>query len=348
MPARHVGGAHADALLDQLRHIGAGAPLALLVQPSLPRDRATLEDALLDPVADAPLPARHGQVDAVGQPVGQRGRPGTLGGLVHRLEEALRAARPREGVALRLGERRRRRLERGAQRLAELLRRLVGQHVAEAVEEDIARVALDDCKLAHRKGLRRGCREHLGLRRVDKDLVAIQRGVGVILAAAEDQVEPVRLGLGLHLRLVLAVTVDVDARALPPRRRLLVGQMVNQVAVPLGPQHLTDEVGALVEAALAAARRPPPPLGDELGSDAVDVADGGARQLLQAVAQLDDPIAVRAADQIVDGAHDEDVLGLVELGVGDVVGVHHPDHELRRRRKDARSAHQGRQGRQGE
>ena len=60
----------------------------------------------------------------------------------------------------------------------------------------------------------------------------------------------------------------------------------------------------------------------------MDVAHGGARKFLQAVGELDRAVAVRARAERVDRADDEDVLGLVQLGVRDVVRVHHADDEL--------------------
>ena len=47
----------------------------------------------------------------------------------------------------------------------------------------------------------------------------------------------------------------------------------------------------------------------------------GKQERLQRVAQLDNAVAVGAADQLVDEAHDPHVLGLVERGVPQVVGV---------------------------
>ena len=58
------------------------------------------------------------------------------------------------------------------------------------------------------------------------------------------------------------------------------------------------------------------------------VAHGRARQRLQRIGELDHGVAIRTADELIEGAHDAGILGLIHARVLQVVCVHDAHDQL--------------------
>mmetsp|Transcript_116620 Transcript_116620/g.174130 ORF Transcript_116620/g.174130 Transcript_116620/m.174130 type:complete len:278 (+) Transcript_116620:1219-2052(+) len=162
----------------------------------------------------------------------------------------------------------------------------------------------------------------------------MQRGVRVVNGPheAEVQAQPRHLRFDLVQVRASAVAVDrqVDARGL-----LELLHLVDELAVPLGPQHLSDVVGALLEACRPCSLREVQPDLAVALAHAMHVARHRVGEVLHGVRELDEVMAVSARDPGVQhlptvsprrAQRGRDVG--VAAAVEEILGVHDSDDEV--------------------